>query len=330
MNSNARIMERPIHERFEAPPLPPFEEHTIALADGRELGVAQFGDPQGFPVLWFHGTPGARRQIPPDTPAYAADNNVRLIVPERPGVGWSTSHGERTLLSFAEDIGEMVDALGISKFGVAGLSGGGPHVLAVAHELSDHVVGAALLGGMVPMHGPDAPPDLPDWLPVGLRAVHRLRGPLSDLMTQVLKRVKHEHIDVIMPLALKILPDHDSEVIATPGFSQMFSNDLFEASRVQFRAQIHDMSAMAQDWGFSPRDLRVPVRSWHGAADLLVSLSHARHLVNLIPNAELTVIEDSGHFAGYSQGPEVIDWLLSCAPSKKRQALSRRPRRKST
>jgi pimeloyl-ACP methyl ester carboxylesterase len=322
-------MERPVHERFEEPPLPPFAEHRISLADGRELGVSEFGDPGGFPVLWFHGTPGARRQIPPDAPAYATHNNARLIVPERPGVGWSTSHGERTLLSFAQDIGELLDALGISKAGVAGLSGGGPHVLGVAHELSDRVVGAALLGGMVPMRGPDAPPDLPDLLPVALHAVHRLRGPLSDLMTQLLKRIERHHIDVIMPLVLRLLPEHDSRIIGTPGFRQMFTEDLYEASRVQFRAQMHDMSAIAQDWGFSPRDLRVPIKSWHGAADMLVPLSHARHLVDLIPHAELVTIEDSGHFAGYIKAPEVIDWLVTCGQSPINRATPRKRRRKA-
>ena len=321
-------MKLPVHERFKLPPLPPFAEQSLSLADWRELGIAQFGDPGGFPLLWFHGTPGARRQIPPDAPAYAKRSKVRLIAPERPGVGWSTSHGDRTLLSFTEDIGELVDALGISRFGVAGLSGGGPHVLAVAHEFPDRVVGAALLGSMVPMHGPDAPSDLPDLLPIALRTVHRLRGPLSDLMTQVLKRIKPEHIDVVMPLALKILPENDSQIIGTPGFSQMFSEDLYEASRVQFRAQIHDLSALAQDWGFSPRNLQAPVMSWHGAADMLVPLSHAQHLVNLIPNAELVSIEDQGHFAGYASAPDVIDWLLTLAQPPKRRSAPRKHRRK--
>jgi pimeloyl-ACP methyl ester carboxylesterase len=328
VNAVSRARERPIQERFKEPPLPPFAEHKISLEDGRELGVSEFGDPDGFPVLWFHGTPGARRQIPPDAPAYAACHNTRLIVPERPGVGWSTSHGERTLLSFAEDIGELLDAFGISKVGLAGLSGGGPHVLAVAHELSDRVVGAALLGGMVPMHGPDAPAGLPDLLPVALRAVHRLRGPLSELMTQLLKPIELHHIDVIMPLALRLLPEHDSRIIGTPGFRQMFSEDLYEASRFQFRAQIHDMSAMAQDWGFSPRELQVPVKSWHGSADMLVPLPHARHLVDLIPHAELVTIEDSGHFAGYTKAPEVIDWLLTCAQSTINRATPHKRRRK--
>lgn len=60
-----------------------------------------------------------------------------------------------------------------------------------------------------------------------------------------MKRIEPPHIDVIMPLALKVLPANDSQIIGTPGFRQMFAEDLYEASRLQFRAQIHDLSAMA-------------------------------------------------------------------------------------
>ena len=39
-------------------------EGTITLSNGRRLGFAEFGSARGRAVLWLHGTPGARRQIP--------------------------------------------------------------------------------------------------------------------------------------------------------------------------------------------------------------------------------------------------------------------------
>ena len=39
-------------------------EGTVAVRDGRRLGFAEFGSPHGDAVIWMHGTPGARRQIP--------------------------------------------------------------------------------------------------------------------------------------------------------------------------------------------------------------------------------------------------------------------------
>jgi len=42
----------------------PRTEGRFDLPTGRRLGYAEFGDPSGAPVLWFHGTPGGRRQFP--------------------------------------------------------------------------------------------------------------------------------------------------------------------------------------------------------------------------------------------------------------------------
>ena len=33
---------------------------TVAVADGRTLTIAEWGDPGGFPVFFLHGTPGSR------------------------------------------------------------------------------------------------------------------------------------------------------------------------------------------------------------------------------------------------------------------------------
>lgn len=35
-------------------------ENTIKLRDGRTLGYAEYGDPNGRPVLHFHGFPSSR------------------------------------------------------------------------------------------------------------------------------------------------------------------------------------------------------------------------------------------------------------------------------
>ncbi len=46
-------------------------EGNIAVGDDRQIGFAEFGDPQGRAIFWLHGTPGARRQIPMEARVYA-------------------------------------------------------------------------------------------------------------------------------------------------------------------------------------------------------------------------------------------------------------------
>ena len=79
-------------------------EGSIRLDDGRQLGFAEFGPVEGRPLLWFHGTPGARRQIAPEARALAHREGVRIICVERPGIGDSTPHVYDAVIDFATDI----------------------------------------------------------------------------------------------------------------------------------------------------------------------------------------------------------------------------------
>src|SRR2546423_893381 len=58
-------------------------EGNIAVGDDRQIGFAEFGDPQGRAVFWLHGTPGARRQIPMEARVYAEERKIRLIGVDR-------------------------------------------------------------------------------------------------------------------------------------------------------------------------------------------------------------------------------------------------------
>jgi pimeloyl-ACP methyl ester carboxylesterase len=130
----------------------------------RVLGFAEYGDPEGRLVLWHHGTPGARRQIPLAGRRAAERLGVRLVCVERPGVGDSTDHRYRSFRDWADDVAVVVEDLGHDEFAVVGLSGGGPYALACAHELPDRVTSVGLLGTVCPMAGPDAAP-VPPWSP---------------------------------------------------------------------------------------------------------------------------------------------------------------------
>ncbi len=131
-------------------------EGNIAVGDDRQLGFAEFGDPQGRAIFWLHGTPGARRQIPTEARVYAEENNIRLIGVDRPGIGSSTPYQYDTVVAFADDLRTMADTLGIDKMAVVGLSGGGPYTLGCAAAMPDRVVTVGVLGGVAPTRGTDA------------------------------------------------------------------------------------------------------------------------------------------------------------------------------
>ena len=96
-------------------------EGNIAVGDNRQIGFAEFGDPQGRAIFWLHGTPGARRQIPMEARVYAEQRQIRLIGIDRPGIGSSTPYQYDTACAFAEDLRTIADTLGVDKFEVIGL-----------------------------------------------------------------------------------------------------------------------------------------------------------------------------------------------------------------
>jgi pimeloyl-ACP methyl ester carboxylesterase len=88
----------------------------LSLPDGRSLAYAEWGTSSGPPVLLFHGGPGSRLFCP-DYEA-TMSSGVRLITIDRPGFGGSDPHPGRTLLSWADDVAGLADALHLDRFAV--------------------------------------------------------------------------------------------------------------------------------------------------------------------------------------------------------------------
>jgi len=64
------------------------EDGTLLLGGGRRLGYAWYGQPDGEPVLYFHGHPGSRLDARSAWQAAAAEG-LRVIALDRTGYGLS-------------------------------------------------------------------------------------------------------------------------------------------------------------------------------------------------------------------------------------------------
>ena len=124
----------------------PALEGTVAVRDGRRLSFAEYGSPRGPAIVWMHGTPGARRQIPLEARAYAEEHGLRIIGVDRPGIGSSTPHLYGRLVDWTADLELLLDALAVDTCRLIGLSGGGPYVLAAGARLPERVHGVGVLG----------------------------------------------------------------------------------------------------------------------------------------------------------------------------------------
>ena len=142
---------------------------SVSLPDGRRLSYLSVGPGDGALVLYLHGAIGSPQSASAELHAVTDELRIRYVMVGRPGFGGSDPAPGRTLLGFAHDAAALADALGHARFGVVGVSAGGPYALACAHELPARVAAAAVVSSMAPGACPSAGLPLPARL--GLRAV---------------------------------------------------------------------------------------------------------------------------------------------------------------
>ena len=137
-----------------------YDSKTVRLKNGRLLGYADYGDPAGQPIFYFHGFPGSRLEAA-NFDETAQASHYRLIGIDRPGMGLSTSDPNRTLLSQVDDVVCFADALNIDTFSIIGHSGGAPFVAACAYQIPHRLKGIAIVSGMAPLDNPEAKKRMP-------------------------------------------------------------------------------------------------------------------------------------------------------------------------
>ena len=285
-------------------------EGNIAVGDDRQIGFAEFGDPQGRAVFWLHGTPGARRQIPREARIYAQDNGIRLIGIDRPGIGSSTPYQYENVRAFAGDLETIADVLGVGNMTVIGLSGGGPYTLACAAAMPDRIVAIAVLGGVAPTVGPEA-------ISGGLMSLGSTIAPVLERAGLPFRLAASGFIHLIRPVAepalyayARVSPEADRQLLVRPEFKAMFLDDLLNGSRKQLAAPFADIIVFARDWGFRLDEVKVPVRWWHGDKDHIVPFAHGQHVVARLPDAELYTLPGESHLGGLGVAHQIMGNLL--------------------
>jgi len=277
----------------------------VTTADGRSLGVAQWGDPDGTPVLSLHGTPGSRLGRPP-AEAALRDAGIRLITYDRPGYGISDRAAGRRVVDCVGDVEAIVDALGISRFAVTGRSGGGPHALAVAARLPDRVALAECVVGAAPfdasgldwLAGMDAENvEEFGWVRQGEQVLHQ---ELTRLAAADLERMTADPAKVFSDDWQ--LADTDRQILARSDVQSVMVEAMREAFRPGVWGWVDDDLAFFEPWGFDVAEIRVPVTVRYGSQDVMIPAAHGAWLADHVPGADVIVDEQAGHLAG----PEVM------------------------
>jgi len=286
---------------------------TLTLPDGRNLGYAQWGDPEGSPIFSLHGTPGCRLNRNPNNDKIAA-TGARLITLDRAGYGASDRNRGRTVADCVPDITALADALGIGEFAVTGGSGGGPHSLAVAAALPDRVTRASCVVGVAPydvmgeewFDGMD--PENVKEFGWALEGEDRLEVELTREAAEMLARMADDPATILGDFEI---PDSDREILSRPDIARVMQESVTECVRNGIWGWADDNIAFTVPWGFDPATIAVPTAVWWGSKDVLVPPKHGEWIARTVPNA-LTRIDTSG---GHQPDPDthivmLYGWLI--------------------
>ena len=269
---------------------------TIKLVDGRRLGWAEFGDPQGLPLFYFHGFPASRLEGKLIEGA-ALRNGIRVIASDRPGYGISDFQPGRRLLDWPCDVKALADRLSIDRFMVLGVSGGGPYALACAHAMEPRLRAVGVVCGLGPVFEPWARSSLPWPARLGFGLARRSKRLLRLVYGGATAWVIKHRPEALRRLLTSSAPEADSSVLRQPEINQILFDSAREALRQGPEGALWDFIAYAHPWGFRPQDIRPRVQLWHGEADALVPPAHGRYFATALPNAAAKFLPDEGHFS---------------------------------
>jgi pimeloyl-ACP methyl ester carboxylesterase len=271
------------------------ECRQITLADGRRLAYCEYGVPQGKPVFYFHGWPGSRLEARLAAPT-ARRFNARLIAVDRPGFGRSDFKKRRTLSDWPEDIGQLADALGLDRFSVAGVSGGGPYALACARHIPERLTAVAVVCGLGPLHSPLVRGGM---TPLARRTFYLCRTApwlLRMIFARTAWRLRRD-FDWYLSHISDALPPADKQALFGSELKDIIVQSTLEAVRLGTRGSAWEGKLYASPWPFRLEDISTEVYLWHGEQDATVPATIGRHVAQTLGNCRPRFYADEGHFS---------------------------------
>jgi proline iminopeptidase len=288
-------------------PIEPYQTGWLKVDDIHTLYWETSGNPQGVPVLFLHGGPGAGTQAVHRR--FFDPLRYRIILFDQRGAGKSTPLGEtrdNTTEHLVGDIETLREMLGVKSWHVFGGSWGSTLALAYAQAHPSRCLGLILRGICL------LEPQEIDWFLYGIQAVfpeawETFAGlvPESEqhnLLDAYIRLMNDPDPEISLKACLAwsayegscstLLPNHDNNPMKDDGRraiglarmeAHYFKNCLFNP-----RTKLVDDI---------DRIRTIPAFIVHGRYDMVCPLANAHKLHNAWPEAEFLIVQDAGHAA---------------------------------
>lgn len=267
----------------------------VRVSTDHRLSCCEYGDSNGEPVFYFHGTPGSRYE-----PAFgdqaAKTFGYRIIALDRPGIGQSQYMKGRKLLDWPQDVRDVAERLGINRFGVIGASGGGPYALACCYAMPERIAFSALMGSWGPVAAEpalwqDMAPLDQFFAKLSSRAPWAFYAPFA-LIGYAAKWMSPQGFAKFLQSSMSAA---DQRLMADEQMARFFAEDMQEAFRQGVRGPADDAIILYRAWGFEVGEIEVAVHLFHGEQDRFAPYSHAVYLDERLAQSTLHVYPREGH-----------------------------------
>jgi pimeloyl-ACP methyl ester carboxylesterase/1-acyl-sn-glycerol-3-phosphate acyltransferase len=274
----------------------------MTLRDGRTLAYMDRGPRTGTPFLYFHGFQGSRLEHVPGLDEILAKLNIRLISPDRPGIGLSTPAHARTVVGWAGDVRQLTEQiLGPGQpFSIFGFSAGATYALACGKLPG--------LRAMSLVSGLGLPHLIANWRRFS-REVWRilLSAKLANFRSATFLRIEKKHRDRIFDHwesyfeeVRRGLSADDQRILSQPQVEELYRENRREGYAQGPGCLLREVQAIYSDPRIDLAHLAAcTVLIVHGAEDRIVPAPVAGDLHERIPSSHLTELPGRGHYFLY-------------------------------
>ena len=280
---------------------------TVLTPDGRNLAYVEVGNSEGPLVLHNHGGPSSRVEARLFA-SFAANNRLRFVCVDRPGIGKSSPQKERTFAGWADDLTVIADALGYQEFGVTGWSEGGPWALAAAAYIDParlrHV--SSIAGGSYGTFGDN-------WAAQYLSKIDAMGGTLAlrfepgfRLMYKSLGLTAKHFRKTYLDQVRNAVNDYDRQILSRPDSESAFYEATVECFAQGSGGLVRDAIPLYRHWAFDVTTIERKVHLWQGLDDLLVPDPINKAVADRMPGTVWHPVDGAGHFVAIGAGDDIF------------------------
>jgi len=265
------------------------------LSDGRQLEYYLFGDDSGSPVLYNHGMPGSAVEAATLDHVFK-QHGLKVICPNRPGVGKSSASDNYCLEQITSDSLELLDHLECKTVSVIGWSSGGVPSLWQAKRAKHRVAQVILLSSYSHFSEFDQAPFHHAGQASWLKHLTLKTPVLSQWMFAITGYIANYLPKLYHQLMVKQCHTHDVDILdSNPAYRDVLLTAQRDTFTQSASSLFKDLVSQFQTWPFYLNSINCPVTIFQGDSDPFVPERVGQHLADCLPNAEYNLLSGQGH-----------------------------------